>query len=72
MGKHKNTTKEREGTQKGASPTLSSHGGEQGDIGDTAEDLMEEVALMEEVFSQISTPSNRPFRFTQLNGLPSE
>ena len=72
MGKCKNATKGSRGTQKGASPTLLSHGDEQGDTGNTAKDLMEEVASMEEVFSQMGAPSTMPFRFTQLSRLPSE
>ena len=47
MGMHKNTAKGGTGMQKGASPTLLSHGVEQGD---TAQNLMEEIALMVEVF----------------------
>ena len=54
--------------QKGASPTMLSHGGEQGD---TAQNLMEEVASMEEVFSPMGAPSKMPFRFTQLSRLSS-
>ena len=41
MGKHRNATKEGGGEHKDTSPTLSSHGG---DLCDTAQDLMEEVA----------------------------
>ena len=72
MGKWQNATKGGGGMQKVASPTPLSHGGEQGDTGDTAQDLIEEVALMKEVFSQMGTPSKMPFRFTQLSRLPSE
>ena len=44
MGKHTNATKGSRGEQKGASPHPPSHGDEQGDTGDTAQYLMEEVA----------------------------
>ena len=57
---------------KGASHTLSSHGGEQADTGNTAQDLMEEVASMEEVFSHLDAPSKVSFRLTQLSRSPSE
>ena len=43
---------------KGAFPTPSSDGGEQGDTGDTAQDLLEEVESMEEAFSQIHILTN--------------
>ena len=58
MGKHKNATKGGRGVQKGASPTPSSHGGEQGDTGNTANDLIKEEASMEDVFSHMGTPSD--------------
>ena len=58
--------------QKGASPTPSSHEVEQGDTGDTAQNLIEEIASMEEVFSLTGAPSKMSFRFTQLSRLPSE
>ena len=72
MGKHKSTTKGGRGAQMGASSIPSSHGGEQGDTGNTAQTLMDEVASMEEVFSQMGTPFKMPFRFTQLSRSPSE
>ena len=68
MGKHRNTTKAGRGTQKNTSPTLSSCGGKPCD---TAQDLMEEAALMEEVLLQMSTSPKMPFRFTQTSRLPS-
>ena len=67
MGKCKNAAKGGRGTQKGASSTQLSHKGEQGDTGDTAQNLMEEVASMEEVSSLMGVPSKTPFRFTQLS-----
>ena len=60
MGKHRSATKAGGGAHKDASPTLSSHGGKQGD---TAQDLMEEVA------SQMGKSPKMPFRFTQLSRL---
>ena len=72
MDKHKNATKGGRGVQKGASPTLSSHGGEQGDTGNKAQDLMEEVASMEEVFSQMGSPSKMPFRSPSKQSLSCE
>ena len=69
MGKHKNAAKGGGGAQKVASPTSLSHGGQQGD---TAQDLMEAVASMEEVFLQMGIPSKMPFRFTQLSRSPSK
>ena len=71
MGKLKNAAKGTRGTQKDASPTLSSHGVEKGDAGNTAQNLMEEIALME-VFPPMGTPSKMLFRFTQLSRLPSK
>ena len=69
MGKCKNATKGDRGTHKGPYPTLSSHGCE---LGDTAQDLMKEVASVEEVFSHMGTSSKTPFRFTQLSISPPE
>ena len=48
MGKHRNATKMDRGVQKDTSPTPSSSGSEPCD---TAQDLMEEAASMEEVLS---------------------
>ena len=45
----------------GCLPTPSSHGSEEDDIGDTVQDLMEEVASLEEVISQIDASSKMPF-----------
>ena len=45
---------------RGTSPIPSSHNGEEGD---TVQDLKEEVASLEELLSQIGTPSKTPFRF---------
>ena len=63
MEKHRNATKVGRDMHKVASPTPSSHGGE---LCDTAQDLMEEVA------TQMGTTLKMPFRFTQLSRLPSE
>ena len=68
MGKCRNTVKSGEGAQKDASPTPSSHGGE---LDDTAQDQIEEGALMEEVLSQMGASPKMLFRFTQLSRLPS-
>ena len=46
MGKHKNTSKGRSNTQKGVSPTPSSHVGEAGNTGNVGHDLRDEVASM--------------------------
>ena len=70
MGKHKNAAKGSGGAQNGASPTPLSHGLEQGDTDNTAQNLMKEVTLMEVVFSPMGAPSKMPFRFTQLSTLP--
>ena len=58
MGKHRNATNVGGGLYKDASPTPSSQGGE---LCDTAQDLMEEVA------SQMGLSPVSPFRFTQLS-----
>ena len=60
------------GTQMGASPTPSSHGVEQGDTANTAQNLIKEIASMEEVFLLMCAPSKIPFRFTQLSRSPFE
>ena len=44
MDKHKNAIKGGRGVQKGTSPTLLSLRGKQGDTGNTAQDLMEQVS----------------------------
>ena len=67
MDKHRDAAKSL-GVQMDASPTLLSHGGE---LSDTAQDQIEEVALMEEVLSQMSESLRTPFRFIQLSRLPS-
>ena len=60
-------TKEAEACKKGASLIPLSHGDKQGDTGNTSQDLMEEVASIEEVFSQMGTPSMMPFRSTKFS-----
>ena len=72
MGKHKNAAREGANAQKGASPTLSSHGGEAGDTDKVVHDLRDDVASLEEGLSQMGTPSKIPFRFKQSSRLPSE
>ena len=69
MGKYKNTTKGSASTQRGSSHIPSSCDGEGGD---TAQDLMEEVASLEEVLSQMGAPSKMPFRFGRTSRPPSE
>ena len=68
MGKCRNATKVGGDAQKDTSPSLSSHAGRPCDI---AQDLMEEVALIEEVLSQMVTSPKMPFRFTQSSRSPS-
>ena len=58
MGKCKNATKGGSDTQKGISPTLSSCVGEAGDV---VWDLRDEVALLEEVLSQMGALPKCPF-----------
>ena len=58
MGKCKNAAKGGVGTQKGASSTLSSHGG---DPGNTVPDLMEEVASLEKELLQMGASSKMSF-----------
>ena len=72
MGKQKNTARGGVNAQKGASPTLSSHGGEAGDTGKAVHNLMDDVALFEEGLSQMGAPSKMPFRFMQSSQLPSK
>ena len=48
MGKHKYATKGGTGTQKGASPTPSSHLGEAGDTDNTVKALMERGGIIQE------------------------
>ena len=72
MRKHKNATRGGENTQKGASPTLSSHGGEAGEADERGNDLRDVVALLEEGLSQMGTPFKMPLRFMQSSWLPSE
>ena len=64
MCKCKNVAIGGKATQKGTSPTPLYHGGEQGD---TAQNLMEEVALMEEVFLMIGAPSMMHIRLLITN-----
>ena len=72
MGKHKNTTKCDTGAQKGSSSTPSSHDGEAGDTGDMVQDLMEEVASLEKVLSQMSASSKMPLKLPRPSRSPSE
>ena len=72
MGKHKNAAKVGAIAQKGVSSTMSSHGGEAGDIGSAVHDLRDDVALLEETLSKMGSPSKMPFKFTQSSQLPSE
>ena len=72
MGKCKNTAEGGADAQKGASPTLSYHGGEAGDTGDAVHDLRDDVALMEEGLSEMGVPSKMPFRFMQSSWSPSK
>ena len=72
MGKCRNATKGESDTQKGISPTPSSHAGEAGDTGDVVHDLRDEVASLEEALSQMGTSSKMPFCFVQHGRLPSE
>ena len=65
MGKHKNVTRGGADTQKGASPTPSSHRGEAGDTGNAVHDLRDDVASLEDGPSQTGAPSKIPFRFPQ-------
>ena len=65
MGHHRNAAKSGGGT-KGCFPH-SVHGGE---LGDTAQDHIEEAALMEEELSQMGVSPRMPFRFTQLSRSP--
>ena len=60
LRKCKNAVKGGAHAWKGTSPTLSSHGGEVDDTGDTAKDLMEEVASLKEVLLQMGTSSKTP------------
>ena len=53
-------------------PTPSSHGGEAGDTGDAVHNLRDDLASLEEVLSQMGTPSKTSFRFTQSSRSPSE
>ena len=64
MGKCKNAAKGEADAHKGAATTPSSHGGEAGDTGKTVQDLLEEVASLEEVLLQMDTSSKMPFQFT--------
>ena len=61
MGKHKNAAKGETGTQKGAFPSLSSHGGDAGDTGNTIQDLMEEVASLEKYYHRWALLPKCPF-----------
>ena len=72
MGKHRIAIEGGTSAQKGASPTLSSHGGKAGDTGNTVQDLMEEVSSLEEVLLQMGASSKTPFRIIQSSRLPSE
>ena len=72
MGKCKNATKRDTGAQKGTYLMPASHGGNAGYTGNTAQDLMEEVASLEEVLLQMGTSTKMPFRFTQSSRLPSK
>ena len=58
--------------KKGASPILSSGGGEAGDTGKAVCDLTDDVASLEEGLSQMGAPSKMPFRFTQSRQSPSK
>ena len=72
MGKQKNTVKGGEKAHISNSPTLSSHVGEAGDPCDAGQDLMDEVASLEEALSQMGTSSQMSFPFTHHSGLPLE
>ena len=72
MGKQKNIARGGANAQKGASPTLLSHGGETGDTGEAVHNLRDDVAWLEEGLSQMGTPSKMPFRFTQSSQLSSK
>ena len=72
MGKHRNTTKGGRDVQKGTSLTMPSDGGKPGDTFDMVQDMMEEVASLEEVLSQMGASSKMPFKFTQSSRSPSK
>ena len=72
MGKCKNATKGCAGAQKDVSPTPLFHGGEAGDTGNSVQDLMPEVGLLEKVLLQMGASSKMLFRFTQSSRLPSK
>ena len=65
MEKHWNATRGGADSQKGTSPTPSSHRGEAGDTGDAVHNLKDDVASLEEGLSQMGTPSKMPFQFSQ-------
>ena len=68
MAKCRNATKVGGGIQKDTSPTLSYHGDKPCD---TAHDLMEETASMEEVLLQMGASPRIFFRFTHSSRSPS-
>ena len=68
MGKQKNTVKGGGKAPSSNFPTLSSCTSEAGDLGDTVQDLRDEVASLEEALSQMGTSSQMPFQFTQWGG----
>ena len=72
MGKCKNATKGGSDTQKGISPTPSSHVGEAGNTGDVVHDLRDKVASLEEALSEMGASSKMPFHFVQCSRSPSE
>ena len=61
MGKFKTTNKGVASSQRGTSPFLSSQDGEEGD---TVQDLIGEIASMEEVLCHPGAYPQMPFRFT--------
>ena len=61
MGKSKNTPKGGGEAPGSHSPTLSSHAGEAGDLGDAVQNLSDKVASLEEALSQMGTSPQTPF-----------
>ena len=62
----------REQMLRSASQTPSSHRGEAGDTGAAAQDLRDDVDLLEEGMSQMGASPKIPFRFQQSSWSPSE
>ena len=72
MGKHKNATKGGSDTQRGISPILSFHAGEAGDMGDVGHNLRDEVALLEDILSEMGASSKMPFCFVWCSKSPCQ